>query len=190
MQRRVRQYQALADDAVRLRLAKQLVRAKIEGQHRYLLRSTRGPENMHDRNAIRPDLISISGALADVAAVHDIDTLRGHEGDAAVHYFAGLRSTLSNDVPESLRYAGRSRRPTLDRFSAILNFGYALLQTAVMRAVLAVGPGRIDDKGNRVPLDIQVGDRVIYSKYGGTEVKHQGTEYLILSARDVLAVVA
>jgi chaperonin GroES len=55
--------------------------------------------------------------------------------------------------------------------------------------VLAVGPGRIDDKGNRVPLDITVGDRVIYSKYGGTEIKHQGTEYLILSARDVLAVV-
>jgi chaperonin GroES len=56
--------------------------------------------------------------------------------------------------------------------------------------VLAVGPGRIDDKGNRVPLDISVGDKVIYSKYGGTEVKHKGDEYLILSARDVLAVVA
>jgi len=56
--------------------------------------------------------------------------------------------------------------------------------------VLAVGPGRIDDKGNRVPLDISVGDRVIYSKYGGTEIKHKGDEYLILSDRDVLAVVA
>ena len=55
--------------------------------------------------------------------------------------------------------------------------------------VLAVGPGRIDDKGNRVPLDISVGDRVIYSKYGGTEVKHNGEEYLVLSARDVLAVI-
>ncbi len=55
--------------------------------------------------------------------------------------------------------------------------------------VLAVGPGRIDDKGNRVPLDVQVGDRVIFSKYGGTESKHGGEEYLILSARDVLAVV-
>ncbi|MEO7070232.1 MAG: co-chaperone GroES [Nostocoides sp.] len=53
--------------------------------------------------------------------------------------------------------------------------------------VLAVGPGRIDDKGNRVPLDIAVGDRVIYSKYGGTEIKHKGDEFLILSARDVLA---
>jgi chaperonin GroES len=55
--------------------------------------------------------------------------------------------------------------------------------------VLAVGPGRIDDKGNRVPIDVAVGDKVIYSKYGGTEVKYAGEEYLILSARDVLAVV-
>ena len=56
--------------------------------------------------------------------------------------------------------------------------------------VLAVGPGRIDDNGNRVPLDVSVGDKVIYSKYGGTEVKYAGDEYLILSARDVLAVVS
>jgi chaperonin GroES len=55
--------------------------------------------------------------------------------------------------------------------------------------VLAVGPGRIDDNGNRVPLDVAVGDKVIYSKYGGTEVKYAGDEYLILSARDILAVV-
>ncbi|GAB2968704.1 co-chaperone GroES [Nocardioides montaniterrae] len=56
--------------------------------------------------------------------------------------------------------------------------------------VLAVGPGRVDDNGNRVPLDIAVGDKVIYSKYGGTEVKYAGTDYLILTARDVLAVIA
>jgi chaperonin GroES len=55
--------------------------------------------------------------------------------------------------------------------------------------VLSVGPGRIDDNGQRVPLDVKVGDKVIYSKYGGTEVKYGGEELLILSARDVLAVV-
>ena len=55
--------------------------------------------------------------------------------------------------------------------------------------VLAVGPGRIDDKGNRVPLDVAVGDVVIFSKYGGTEVKYTGEEYLLLNARDILAVV-
>ena len=54
--------------------------------------------------------------------------------------------------------------------------------------VLAVGPGRFED-GQRLPLDINVGDKVIYSKYGGTEVKYDGNEYLLLNARDILAVV-
>jgi len=54
--------------------------------------------------------------------------------------------------------------------------------------VLAVGPGRFED-GARVPLDVEVGDTVLYSKYGGTEVKYSGEEYLVLSARDILAVI-
>ena len=55
--------------------------------------------------------------------------------------------------------------------------------------VLATGPGRIDDNGNRVPLDVSVDDVVIFSKYGGTEVKYYGQELLLLNARDILAVV-
>ena len=56
--------------------------------------------------------------------------------------------------------------------------------------VIAVGPGRFDDEGEkRIPLDVSVGDTVLYSKYGGTEVKYSGEEFLILSARDVLAVI-
>jgi chaperonin GroES len=55
--------------------------------------------------------------------------------------------------------------------------------------VLAVGPGRFDDKGARVPVDVKVDDVVLYSKYGGTEVKYSGEEYLVLSARDVLAII-
>ena len=57
--------------------------------------------------------------------------------------------------------------------------------------VVAVGPGRWDEDGEkRIPLDVSEGDVVIYSKYGGTEIKYNGEEYLILSARDVLAVVS
>ena len=55
--------------------------------------------------------------------------------------------------------------------------------------VLAVGPGRIDDNGNRIPLDVAVGDVVLYSKYGGTEVRYGGEDFLVLSARNVLAVI-
>ena len=57
--------------------------------------------------------------------------------------------------------------------------------------VVAVGPGRFNEGGSeRIPVDVSVGDKVIYSKYGGTEVKYAGDEFLILSARDVLAVVS
>jgi chaperonin GroES len=56
--------------------------------------------------------------------------------------------------------------------------------------VIAVGPGRFNEDGDeRIPMDVSVGDKVIYSKYGGTEVKYSGEDYLILSGRDVLAVV-
>jgi chaperonin GroES len=53
--------------------------------------------------------------------------------------------------------------------------------------VLAAGPGEFRD-GDRVPVDVKVGDVVFYSKYGGTEVKHDGEDLLILSSRDVLAI--
>ena len=52
--------------------------------------------------------------------------------------------------------------------------------------VLAVGPGRFED-GQRVPLDVKVGDKVIYSKYGGTEIKVDGEDLLVLRESDVLA---
>jgi chaperonin GroES len=55
--------------------------------------------------------------------------------------------------------------------------------------VIATGPGRTDDNGKRIPIDVSVGDIVIFSKYGGTEVKYDGNEYLLLNARDILAVV-
>ena len=55
--------------------------------------------------------------------------------------------------------------------------------------VIAVGPGAVDDKGQRKPIDVKEGDHVLYAKYSGTEIKLDGVEYLILSDRDILAVV-
>jgi chaperonin GroES len=56
--------------------------------------------------------------------------------------------------------------------------------------VVAVGPGRVDERGNRIPVDVAVGDKVIFSKYGGTELKYGGEDFLVLSARDVLAIIS
>ncbi|MBK5224819.1 MAG: co-chaperone GroES [Acidimicrobiia bacterium] len=55
--------------------------------------------------------------------------------------------------------------------------------------VLAVGPGRFGDDNERVPMDISVGDTVMYSKYGGTEITVDGEDVLVLNARDVLAII-
>ena len=54
--------------------------------------------------------------------------------------------------------------------------------------VIAVGPGKFDDKGNRVPMDVKVGDKVLYGKYSGTEVTLENEQYLILREADVLAI--
>ena len=56
-------------------------------------------------------------------------------------------------------------------------------------AVIAVGPGRRDDDGKRIAMDVAVGDNVLYAKYGGTEVKIDGKKLLILKESDVLAIV-
>jgi chaperonin GroES len=55
--------------------------------------------------------------------------------------------------------------------------------------VVAVGPGRIDNEGNRIPLELSKGQNIIFTRYGGTEVKFDNQEYKVLTERDILAVV-
>src|SRR5205823_3352956 len=134
---RIRQYRALTDEATCLRLARALALAKVESQHRYLLRATRGEAAL--RQPLLPVFAALRSALQAIAQAADRDSLRGHEGAAAVQYFQGLRAVLGEQVPEELRAPSRNRRPPLDRFNALLSYGYGLLHTAVMRAVLAAG---------------------------------------------------
>jgi CRISPR-associated protein Cas1 len=109
VQRRVRQYRALTDEATCLRLARSLVHAKVEGQHRYLLRGSRGDAG--ERDAMLPHLVPLRSALASLDRAVDRDSLRGLEGSAAVGYFQGLARLINRTVPESLHYSIRSRRP-------------------------------------------------------------------------------
>ncbi len=53
--------------------------------------------------------------------------------------------------------------------------------------VVAVGPGRLDDNGKRVAIDVTAGDRILYAKYTGTEIKLDGTEFIVLNEKDILA---
>ena len=54
--------------------------------------------------------------------------------------------------------------------------------------VIAVGPGKLDDNGKRIPFEVKKGDRILCSKYGGTEIKVDGKEYKILNSDDILAI--
>ncbi len=55
--------------------------------------------------------------------------------------------------------------------------------------IVAVGPGRITDEGKKIPIDVKVGDKILYGKYSGTEVNYDGIEYLIMRESDIFAII-
>jgi chaperonin GroES len=55
--------------------------------------------------------------------------------------------------------------------------------------IVAVGPGKLDDKGKRIPLDVKAGDRILFSKYAGTEIKINGVEHLFMKEDDILGII-
>ncbi len=80
-------------------------------------------------------------------------------------------------------------RPTVQE--EVLASGIVIPDTAKEKPqqgeVIAVGPGRLDDNGNRIPMDVKVGDRILFAKYTGQEVKIDHDELIVLSEKDVLA---
>ena len=137
VQQRIRQYRALTDDAVRLKLAQRTIHAKVESQLRYLLRASRGDSSC--RQAVREPINRMRGALSKVDEVGSADSLRGLEGIAAKEYFAALPRLLSSRVESRLIPNGRSKHPPEDRFNALLSFGYGMLFALVHRTLLGVG---------------------------------------------------
>jgi CRISPR-associated protein Cas1 len=105
VQRRIRQYRALTDEAICLRLARALVLAKAEGQHRYLLRASRGGKEVRDD--LQRALMAIQEELKAAGSAPARDSLRGQEGTAAVQYFEGLRALMGDQVPDELRWTTR-----------------------------------------------------------------------------------
>ena len=122
--------------------------------------------------------------------------LHGHRDDGATDYPTDHPCTYRSEYIVSVSIKPLEDRILVQTLEAeqTTASGLVIPDTAKEKPqegkVLAVGPGRFDEDGEkRIPLDIKVGDIVIYSKYGGTEVKYDGEEYLLLSARDVLAIV-
>lgn len=137
VQRRIRQYEALRDPGIAFRLARRLGCAKVEGQLRFLLRATQGLDRV--ASGVQTSLDGIRSALKAMSRAEGIDALRGHEGQAGRHYFAALPALQRGDLDPRLRFEGRTRRPPLDCFNALLSFGYSLLYRDVLQAIITVG---------------------------------------------------
>lgn len=137
VQRRLRQFAALSDPVACLNLARKIVMAKIEAGLRYILRTTRGRDR--ESLGLTDHLKTIRECIVQSARANGTDELRGYEGLAGRAYFAAIPALLRDEVPSELRFTKRSRRPPKDRFNALLGFGYSLLYSAVLRAVVAVG---------------------------------------------------
>lgn len=137
VQQRIRQYSALRDDATQLRLARSLVHAKIEMQLRYLLRCTRGTQG--NRASVQREIDFMRHALKGVMHAESTQSLLGFEGMAARSYFAAIPMLLTQSVPSELIPRGRSKHPPLDRFNALLSYGYSLLYGLVERTAVSVG---------------------------------------------------
>jgi CRISPR-associated protein Cas1 len=137
VQRRIRQYMALTDPAVCLRLAKQLAEARVRGQLSVLLRASR---DVGRATAVVKGAISgIRKLLQPLTHADSLESLRGYEGSIAAQYFGALPDLIAPEVSALMRPDGRNRRPPRDRCNALLSFGYALLLKDVMNAILVVG---------------------------------------------------
>lgn len=135
-QRHLRQFEALRDEVTALGLARRLVQAKCDGQLRYLLRATRG---LPRTEKVLESVAMLRQTLRRLTKAVDRNELLGHEGSGARAYFAALPDLISTTVDARLVFGGRSRRPPADRFNAALSFGYGMLYTRVLAAIVAVG---------------------------------------------------
>ena len=140
VRQRIRQFEALRDEDLCLRLARQTVLAKVQFQLQYLLRGTRGNEPA--RQSISKDINLIKDTISKIDKIGDdgsLDRLRGFEGIAAKSYFSSFSFLLGDRVPESLQMTKRTKHPPRDRINCLLSFGYALVFGLVNRSLLAVG---------------------------------------------------
>jgi CRISP-associated protein Cas1 len=135
VQRRIRQYKALTDKEVCLRLARQLVNSRVHSQLSFLLRANRSMGNERVIEAMK----GIRKLLPSISRANSIESLLGYEGNVSAHYFAALPSLVVEEAGETMRPCGRNRRPPKDRCNALLSFGYSLLLKDITNAILVVG---------------------------------------------------
>lgn len=129
------QMRVMSDDARALVIARQVVMGKLASQRVVLQRQLAGQQPGKTRDALAQSVKGIGNAREGAAQATNLDSLRGYEGNGAVHYFAGIKALLD----PAWGFKGREYYPAPDPFNALLSFGYSLLRKDSMAAVQIVG---------------------------------------------------
>lgn len=132
------QFRQADQGAARARLARCLVAGKVHNCRNLLLRAGREATVAEDRATLQAAADHLATTLPALAQAEEVDTIRGHEGDAARHYFEAF-AAMVRQQREAFRPQGRTRQPPLDRMNALLSFLYSLLLHDCQAALTAAG---------------------------------------------------
>jgi CRISP-associated protein Cas1 len=133
------QHRAAADPAFTLEFARCIVAGKLRNSRSVVLRGARETADAGEAQALTRSADDLAASLRSAAVASDLDTLRGVEGDAARGYFAALNLVVKPQARPDFALNGRTRRPPLDRFNALISFLYAMLMNDCRSGVESVG---------------------------------------------------
>ncbi len=133
------QHQKSSDKLVAREIARAIVAGKLRNSRSVILRGARESADGAEAKSLTRTADDLAASLRATKSAQDIDTLRGIEGEAARGYFGAINLVVKPAMRENFRLNGRTRRPPLDRFNALLSFLYAMLMNDCRSALEAVG---------------------------------------------------
>ncbi len=133
------QHRTAADSAIALDIARAAIAGKLRNARQLLLRGAREADCEPDAKTLSAGAESLSASIRGLAGAADLDAVRGVEGSAAKLYFSCFKCLVREDGREAFAMDGRSRRPPLDRFNALLSFLYSMLMNDCRSALETVG---------------------------------------------------
>ena len=133
------QFHAVDNAAFVMETAKSMVAGKLRNARQVLLRGAREAENAQDQVKLSKAAESLAASIRSLSIADSLDIVRGIEGEAAKTYFSNLNYLVRSDMRDNFSMNGRSRRPPLDRFNALLSFMYAMVMNDCRSALESVG---------------------------------------------------
>lgn len=133
------QHKAADDPGMTLAIARAIIAGKLRNSRTLLLRGARESADPAEADTLRKATDMLAASLRSASVAEDLDHLRGIEGEAARGYFAAINLIVKPQARDHFQLDGRSRRPPLDRFNALLSFLYSMLMNDCRSAVESVG---------------------------------------------------